>query len=111
MQLLIEHQVDIVLFGHKHRSEAWFNYEGIKVMLASGKVTEPKGDALQFREIEIGKNGYVGHTVVEIPAYRPLEWRKADDGAVAQLGARLPCTQEDAGSNPASSNIVLQRQE
>jgi 3',5'-cyclic AMP phosphodiesterase CpdA len=60
--------VDLVLFGHKHRSEAFFRRYRIPLMLASGKVTEPNGNALTFRVvcIEPGCETLV-HTE-EIPA-------------------------------------------
>lgn len=60
--------VDLVLFGHKHRSEAFFGRYRIPLMLASGKVTEPNGNALTFRVvcIEPGRHPIV-HTE-EIPA-------------------------------------------
>ncbi len=65
---LISGKVDLLLFGHKHDTEAFFTRYRIPLMLASGKVTEPKGNALSFRilQIDTGK-----HTVVhteEIPA-------------------------------------------
>jgi 3',5'-cyclic AMP phosphodiesterase CpdA len=60
--------VDLVLFGHKHHSEAFFGRYRIPLMLASGKVTEPNGNALTFRVvcIEPGRRPLV-HTE-EIPA-------------------------------------------
>jgi len=60
---VISGKVDLVLFGHKHRSEAFFKQYRVPVMLASGKVTEPKGTALAFRvvQIEPGKH-FLVHT-------------------------------------------------
>jgi 3',5'-cyclic AMP phosphodiesterase CpdA len=50
---VISGKVNLVLFGHKHHTEAFFTRYHIPVMLASGKVTEPKGTALAFRVVEI----------------------------------------------------------
>lgn len=50
---VLAERVDLVLFGHKHRSEVFFGRYRIPLMLASGKVTESRGDALAFRVVEI----------------------------------------------------------
>jgi 3',5'-cyclic AMP phosphodiesterase CpdA len=46
-------RVNLLLFGHKHESEVFFERYRIPLMLASGKVVEPTGDALAFRVVEI----------------------------------------------------------
>ena len=47
-------RVHLVLFGHKHNSEAFFGRFQVPLMLASGKVSETSGgEALAFRVIEI----------------------------------------------------------
>jgi 3',5'-cyclic AMP phosphodiesterase CpdA len=55
---VISGSVNLVLFGHKHVTEAFFQRYRVPVMLASGKVTEPAGNALAFRvaQIEPGKH-------------------------------------------------------
>ena len=37
----------------------------------------------------------------------PLEVLNSEQGAIAQLGERLPCTQEVGGSIPPGSTIIL----
>jgi 3',5'-cyclic AMP phosphodiesterase CpdA len=65
---VVSGNVDLVLFGHKHRSEAFFGRYRIPLMLASGKVTEPKGDALTFRVVRIGRGRQTLVHTEEIPA-------------------------------------------
>jgi 3',5'-cyclic AMP phosphodiesterase CpdA len=65
---LIRKKVDLVLFGHKHVHEPFFGRYGIPVMLASGKVTQPVGDALAFRVIDIEKSGAPAIYTVEVPS-------------------------------------------
>lgn len=60
--------VDLVLFGHKHRSEAFFGRYRIPLMLASAKVTEPKGNALIFRVVCIERGHQTLVHTEEIPA-------------------------------------------
>ena len=43
-------------------------------------------------------------SVVQVHLGPPIRY---DDGGVAQLGERLPCTQEVIGSNPFTSTIVF----
>jgi len=60
----ISERVDLVLFGHKHKHEAFFRWRGVPLQLASGKVTEAAGgNGLAYRvlEIEGGRYGRV-HT-------------------------------------------------
>ncbi len=60
--------VDLVLFGHKHRSEAFFGRYRIPLMLASGKVTEPNGNALPFRLVQIDDGKHILVHTEEIQA-------------------------------------------
>lgn len=55
LRVLSKHpnRVDLLLFGHKHDSEVFFDRYRVPLMLASGKVTERTGDALAFRVVEI----------------------------------------------------------
>jgi len=48
-------QVQLICFGHDHKSEVYKEKEGIKLMLASGKSTQIEQGKLQFREIIIEK--------------------------------------------------------
>lgn len=46
----------LVLFGHRHKHEAFFGWHHVPLMLASGKVTEVAGgNALTYRVLEISK--------------------------------------------------------
>ena len=72
----IQDNVNLVLFGHKHVSEVFYDRFGVPLMLASGKVTQASGDALAFRIVELdptvksfgtGLNG-VRFFTEEIPA-------------------------------------------
>jgi len=65
---LIRSRVDLVLFGHKHVHEPFLGRYGIPTMLASGKVTQPVGDALAFRVIELEATGRPRICTVEVPA-------------------------------------------
>ena len=59
LKILAAHKADLVLFGHRHWSQALFDHKGIPVMLASGKVTKPnERNNLAFRVVEIG-NGKI----------------------------------------------------
>lgn len=88
--------VDLVLFGHKHRSEAFFGRYRIPLMLASGKVTEPNGNALTFRVvcIEPGRHSII-HTE-EIPAagagddFSPQSSRRTQREKAAARGPKRP---------------------
>lgn len=74
---LIRHKRNvIVLFGHKHRSQPFFDREGVPLMLASSKVTRAKRGVLSFRVLRMntraegfgrGLTGIEFHTE-EIPA-------------------------------------------
>lgn len=46
----------IVLFGHDHRSAAFFGRKGVQLMLASGRVTKPRRDVLAYRLIKLDRN-------------------------------------------------------
>jgi 3',5'-cyclic AMP phosphodiesterase CpdA len=59
---------NLVLFGHKHRGEAFFGKFRVPLMLASGKVTEAKGEALIFRIVEVDQGKLVGLHAEEIPS-------------------------------------------
>lgn len=61
-------RVDLVLFGHKHHSEVFFDRFRVPLMLASGKVTERVGDALAFRVVEIESRRIVKIRTEEIRA-------------------------------------------
>jgi len=50
---LLSAQVQLVCFGHDHKSEVYCDKSGISLMLASGKSTEKSEGKLQFREITI----------------------------------------------------------
>ena len=65
---LLADQAGLVLFGHKHDSEAFFGRYHVPLMLASGKVTEPRGDALVFRVVEVEGGECVGIQTEEIEA-------------------------------------------
>lgn len=65
---LVAERVDLVLFGHKHKGEAFFGRFRVPLMLASGKVTEAKGEALVFRVVEIDDGKLVGLHTEEIPS-------------------------------------------
>jgi len=64
---VIKNKVDLLLFGHKHEHESFFGRYGIPSMLASGKVTEPLGDGLSFRVIDIEKTGQPHISTIEVP--------------------------------------------
>jgi predicted phosphodiesterase len=64
---MIRRKVDLLLFGHKHVHEAFFQRYDIPTMLASGKVTKPSGDGLAFRVISIEKTGPPKIQTVEVP--------------------------------------------
>ena len=93
---VVSGNVDLVLFGHKHRSEAFFGRYRIPLMLASGKVTEPNGNALTFRvvSIEPGRHPIV-HTE-EIPAagagseFSPQSSRRTQREKAAARGPETP---------------------
>jgi len=54
---MLASRVDIVCFGHDHKSQPYNDRLGIDWMLASGKSTKPTSQGkLQFREITIGEN-------------------------------------------------------
>lgn len=54
---MLASRVDIVCFGHDHKSQPYNDRLGIDWMLASGKSTKPTSqDKLQFREISMTKN-------------------------------------------------------
>ena len=65
---LIRGKVDLVLFGHKHVHEPFLRRYEIPAMLASGKVTEPIGDALAFRMIDLAPKGDPAICTVEVPS-------------------------------------------
>jgi 3',5'-cyclic AMP phosphodiesterase CpdA len=65
---VISEQVDLVLFGHKHKGEAYFGRFRVPLMLASGKVTEARGEALVYRVIQIDKGKLVDVWTEEIPS-------------------------------------------
>ncbi|MCB9570152.1 MAG: metallophosphoesterase [Myxococcales bacterium] len=47
-------KVDVVLFGHRHRSALWSPKDGIDVVIAAGKTTEPEGDdKFELREVAL----------------------------------------------------------
>lgn len=66
---MIRKEVDLLLFGHKHKHETFFYRYDVPTMLASGKVTEPSGDGdgLAFRIIELDKIGLPRVYTVEVP--------------------------------------------
>ncbi|MBN2561102.1 MAG: metallophosphoesterase [Phycisphaerae bacterium] len=65
---VLERRADVVLFGHKHKHEAFFNWYHVPLMLASGKVTEPAGgNALAFRVLEISEGKLTRVHSEEIP--------------------------------------------
>lgn len=64
----ITQKTHLVLFGHKHKSEAFFERYNIDRMLASGKVTKPQGNGLSFRVIEIDDQRVVSVRTEEIKA-------------------------------------------
>lgn len=49
-------RVNLVLFGHKHHSQPFFNNNGVPLMLASGRVTKPDRGVLMYRTIELDPN-------------------------------------------------------
>lgn len=54
---MLASRVDIVCFGHDHKSHAYNDRLGIDWMLASGKSSKPTSqDKLQFREVTIAQN-------------------------------------------------------
>lgn len=61
-------RVGLVLFGHAHVSEAYFGKFGIPVMLASGKSTAPRGNALSYRIVLIENGQIEGVYTEEIKA-------------------------------------------
>ena len=63
---VIKNRANLLLFGHKHEHESFFGRYGIHSMLASGKVTEPVGDGLSFRVIEIEKTGDPHISTIEV---------------------------------------------
>jgi 3',5'-cyclic AMP phosphodiesterase CpdA len=76
---LVRNKANLVLFGHKHRSEAFFDWYDVPLMLASGKTTAPNGGALTFRVVQLdpgaenfgaGLNGLQFYTE-EMPASIP----------------------------------------
>jgi len=64
----ISDRVHLVLFGHKHKGEAYFGRFLVPLMLASGKVTEAQGEALVYRVIQIDKGKLVDVWTEEIPS-------------------------------------------
>ncbi len=61
-------RVDLVLFGHRHRSEAFFGWYDVDMLLASRKVTESAGNGLAYRVIEIESKSIVDIRTEEIKA-------------------------------------------
>jgi 3',5'-cyclic AMP phosphodiesterase CpdA len=62
---VLSRHADLVLFGHKHKHEAFFGWCHVELMLASGKVTEATGgNALMYRVLEIDK-GTLKHVYSE----------------------------------------------
>jgi len=65
---LLSGNVDLVLFGHAHISDAYFKQFGIPVMLASGKSTAPRGNVLSYRIVLFENKKIKGVYTEEIEA-------------------------------------------
>ncbi len=63
---VLEGRADLLLFGHKHRSEAYFDSHGVDRMLASGKVTEQVNHGLHYRVITIDNRKIVSVRTEEV---------------------------------------------
>ena len=49
-------RVDVVMFGHKHKSKLWDDIHGIRYVIAAGSTAEPN---FVVREIEVSEGGIV----------------------------------------------------
>jgi len=47
-------RVDVVMFGHKHKSKMWDDYHGIRYAIAAGSTAEPN---FVLREIDVSASG------------------------------------------------------
>lgn len=65
---VLEGKADLVLFGHKHCNETFFDWYGIDLLAASGKVTEAAGNGLAYRVVEIDAKKIVNVRTEEIRA-------------------------------------------
>jgi len=50
---VVKNRANLILFGHKHNRQSFYDRKGVPLMLASGKVSKPEGDALVYRVIEL----------------------------------------------------------
>ena len=75
-------KADLMLFGHKHWSQAFFDHKGIPAMLASGKVTKPnRRNNLAFRVVEID-NGKIYRVYTRRRSGRPRWPTASSRGAI-----------------------------
>ncbi len=69
---ILSRRADLVLFGHKHKPEAFFRWYHVPLMLASGKVTEAVGgNTLAYRVLEVDQGQIVRVTTEEIASAAP----------------------------------------